>query len=99
MSVTETQTEIVFSVREVTKVYPMGEVEVRALDGVDLDLRAGEFVVILGPSGSGKSALLARAMQDVPAESQAIIRFLGVTPRSSDLRSLLTNLCTLAHKA
>lgn len=49
--------------------------------------------VVYGPSGSGKSALFARAMQDVPAESQAIIRFLGVTPRSSDLRSLLTNLC------
>ena len=51
-------TEVVFRVRGITKVYPMGEVEVHALRGVDLELYSGEFTVLLGPSGSGKSTLL-----------------------------------------
>jgi putative ABC transport system ATP-binding protein len=49
---------VVFHVHDVTKVYPMGEVEVQALRGVDMDLYRGELVVLLGPSGSGKSTLL-----------------------------------------
>jgi putative ABC transport system ATP-binding protein len=43
---------------KVTKVYRKGDNEVRALDGVDLDIEAGEFLTVVGPSGSGKTTLL-----------------------------------------
>jgi putative ABC transport system ATP-binding protein len=48
----------VIEARGLTKVYRMGEVDVHALRGVDVELAEGEFVVLLGASGSGKSTLL-----------------------------------------
>nr|WP_236623351.1 ABC transporter ATP-binding protein [Demequina mangrovi] len=41
-----------------TKTYGHGDAEVRALDGIDVDVATGEFTAIMGPSGSGKSTLL-----------------------------------------
>ena len=65
--------ESVLSARKIAKVYKMGEVEVHALRGVDLDLYRGEFLVLLGASGSGKSTLLnILGGLDAPSSGQVI---------------------------
>ena len=43
---------------EVTKIYRMGEVEIHAVDGISFEIKKGEFVVIVGPSGAGKTTVL-----------------------------------------
>ncbi len=68
-----TEEDAVFHVHGVTKIYRMGEVEVRALRGVDLDLYRGEFTVLLGASGSGKSTLLnILGGLDTPTEGEVL---------------------------
>ena len=48
----------ILSARAVTKTYRSGALEVQALGGVDLDVEAGDFVIVMGPSGNGKTTLL-----------------------------------------
>lgn len=75
VNASENPSEIVFHIRDVSKIYKMGEVEVHALRKVNLDLYKGELAVLLGASGSGKSTLLnIIGGLDVPTSGEVIFR-------------------------
>ena len=77
----------VFTAQSLTKVYATGEVEVRALRGVDLEVRSGEVVVLLGPSGSGKSTLL-NIMGGLDRATSGHLFFKGLELTGLDERNL-----------
>lgn len=78
-------------IRDLTKIYGDG-VEVRALDGVDLDIEKGEFLAIIGPSGSGKSTLLNMiGILDTPTNGTILLDGVDITSASQKQRSKMRN--------
>lgn len=76
----------------VAKVYHVGDQEIRALDGISLEIAAGEFVSIIGPSGSGKSTLMhLLGCLDTPSEGEMVICGHDITMANSDQLSDIRN--------
>ena len=78
--------------RDVTRTYQLGEQTVRALAGIDLQIRAGEYCSVMGPSGSGKSTLLNLiALLDRPSTGQYLLKGEDVTTLSDDELAAVRN--------
>ena len=70
----------VVSIRDLSKIYRQGEIEVTALHDLSLDIAAGEFLALMGPSGSGKSTLLhIIAGVDRPTSGSCLVQGIDVT--------------------
>ena len=81
----------IIQIKNLTKIFGDG-VEIKALDGVDLDIERGEFLSIIGPSGSGKSTLLNQiGILDTPTSGIILLNGVDVTQMSDKQRSRTRN--------
>ena len=79
-------------IRDLKKIYAQGEEPVHALDGVSLDIDEGEFVAIMGASGSGKSTMLnILGCLDTPTEGSYLLDGLEVARRSRRELAVIRN--------
>jgi lipoprotein-releasing system ATP-binding protein len=81
----------IIQIKKLTKIFGDG-VEIKALDGVDLNIERGEFLAIIGPSGSGKSTLLNQiGILDTPTSGTILLDGVDVTKMSDKQRSKTRN--------
>jgi putative ABC transport system ATP-binding protein len=82
--------EPLIALRGITKVYGVGDAAVHALRGIDLEIHAGEFVAVMGASGSGKSTCMnLLGCLDVPTGGHYLFRGVDVGSLDRDQRALL----------
>src|SRR5574340_452344 len=81
--------ETIMKLQDVWKIYKMGEVEVPALRGINVDIKKGDFVAIIGASGSGKSTMMNLiGCLDIPSRGKLFLRSQDISTLSeSDLAS------------
>lgn len=78
--------------KNVRKVYQMGKVEVKALDGVSISIEEGDFIAIMGPSGSGKSTLMhIIGCLDKPSHGRYLFQDRDITEMNDDELSRIRN--------
>jgi ABC-type lipoprotein export system ATPase subunit len=83
---------MLIQLRDVAKIYQLGEVEVRALDHVSMDIDRGESVALIGPSGSGKSTLMnTLGCLDRPTSGSYLLDGQEVVTMSRDARAWIRN--------
>ena len=92
MAQTHTGTQPLISLQNIYKIYQMGDMEVRANDGISLDIYRGEFVSIVGKSGSGKSTIMnIIGALDVPTEGKYILNGQDVSEMEDDSLAEIRN--------
>ncbi len=83
---------MLLEIKDLRKKYFMGEMEVEALRGVNLNIEANEFVSIMGPSGSGKSTLMnIIGCLDTPSSGQYLFDSIDISSRTDDELSTIRN--------